>query len=123
MPRSPPRDHYQLKIWRIASTGLPLVKIICMKNNMESVRDSTFEVRFRGKTHYRRSRDFQCPLPPVRYRPLLLMRVPPVHHQRRAIKAFPEEARIGFVLQPVRHVTVPVRDHAIGRNSGVPFNC
>jgi len=40
--------------------GRQLAKIICMKNNTESVSDSTFEVRLRGKTLYRRSRDFQC---------------------------------------------------------------
>jgi hypothetical protein len=39
-----------------------------------------------------------------------------------ALHALYERARIGFMLQPVRHVTVPVRDHAIGRNNGVPFN-
>jgi len=63
LPRSPPRDHYQLSIWRISKRAFgrgPLVKIICMKNNTASVSDSTFEVSLRGKTLYRRSRDFQC---------------------------------------------------------------
>ena len=54
----------------------------------------------------------------VRYRPLLLMRMPPVYHQRRAIKLFPEEVRIGFV-----HVTALVRGHAIGRYNGAFNNC
>src|SRR4029453_6762255 len=66
-------------------------------------------------------RNNQAP-PPVRNRPLLLMRMPPVHHQRGAIKPFSEEPRIWLVLQPVRHVTVPVRDHAVGRDNRVTFN-
>ena len=62
------------------------------------------------------------PSPAVRNGPLLLMRVPPVHDQRRAIEPVPEEARIGLVLQPVGHVTVTVGNHAVARNDGVPFN-
>ena len=42
--------------------------------------------------------------------PLLLMRVPPVHHEGRTVKPFAEKARIGFVFQPFGHVTVLVRD-------------
>jgi len=81
MPRSPPPRPPQLTLGGSLS-GLsgrrPLVKIICMKNNMESVSDSTFEVRRRGKTYYRRISRFPersrsvetAPLHPSRPKPL-----------------------------------------------------
>ena len=71
-----------------------------------------WKARVRGKP-WRAVRDDEAPTP-VRYRPLLLMGVPPMHNQGRTIKPFPEKARIGFMLQPVGHVAVPVRDHAVG---------
>src|SRR6185436_6348788 len=52
---------------------------------------------------------------------LLLMRMPAMHDQRRAIEAFCEKASIGIALEPIRHVAVPVRNHAVGRHNGITF--
>ena len=49
-----------------------------------------------------------------------LAELPP--DQRRAIEPFREEACIGIAFEPIRHMAVSVRYHAVGRHNGVTLD-
>ena len=46
-------------------------------------------------------------------RPLLLMGMASVHDERRTIEAVVEELHVGRDLEPVRHMAIAIRDHAV----------